>query len=403
MSMSESHYAVKKTSFESPLWKEGSAPLGRIDMELTERCNNDCVHCCINLPVDDDAAKAKELTTAEWKSLLEQTAALGCLSVRYTGGEPLLRDDFEELYLTARKLGMKVILFTNATLITPRIADLLARIPPLEKIEVTVYGMSQKSYESVSRVPGSYTAAWRGINLLLEKNIPFVVKGTLLPSFLPEIEEFETWAATIPWMDRPPQYSMFLDLRCRRDSELRNRLIQKNRISPKTGTDFLARDRETYEKNMQEFCTKFMYPTGDRILACGAGHGGGCIDAYGRLQLCMMLRHPDTVYDLKKGSIKDGLENFFPKIKAIRASHSEYLERCAQCFIKGLCEQCPAKSWMESGDLETPVEYLCEVAHFQAEDLGLLYPGEKAWTVKDWKTRVVKIFGKHGGSDGNKG
>ncbi len=400
--MNENQYAVKKSSYESPLWKEGSAPLGRMDMELTERCNNNCIHCCINLPADDKEAQSKELTTAEWRSLLEQVASLGCLSVRFTGGEPLLREDFEELYLVARRLGLKVVLFTNATLITPRLASLFSRIPPLEMIEISVYGMFKKSYEAVSRAPGSVEDAWRGINLLLENNVPFVVKGTLLLPTIDEVDEFEAWAATLPGMDRPPRYSMFLDLRCRRDSEERNRLIKKIRISPERGLKFLTRDRETYDKNMQEFCTKFMYPTGDKLLACGAGHGGGCIDAYGRLQLCMMLRHPDTVYDLKKGSLKDALENFFPKIMSKRASAPQYLERCALCFLKGLCEQCPAKSWMDSGDLESPVEYLCEVAHFQAVDLGLLSPGEKAWEVKDWKARVTKIFGKHGGNDGKK-
>ena len=55
---------------------------------------------------------------------------------------------------------------------------------------------------------------------------------------------------------------------------------------------------------------------------------------------------------------------------------------------------------MESGDLDTPVEYFCEIAHFQAEDLELLSPGEKAWEVKDWKARKAILFEKHGGSDG---
>jgi radical SAM protein with 4Fe4S-binding SPASM domain len=168
------------------------------------------------------------------------------------------------------------------------------------------------------------------------------------------------------------------------------------------GADFLARDWKYYKKNMEEFCTKFMFPGGDILLSCGAGNGGGCVDAYGRLQLCMMLRHPETVYDLKTGTIKDALENFFPKIRARRVSHPEYLERCARCFLKGLCEQCAAKSWMEHGDLETPVEYQCEVAHAQALNLGLLSPGENAWEVEDWKARIIRAFGKQGGEDGNK-
>ncbi|MEI8183897.1 MAG: hypothetical protein WCG29_14460, partial [Desulfomonile sp.] len=41
------------------------------------------------------------------------------------------------------------------------------------------------------------------------------------------------------------------------------------------------------------------------------------------------------------------LEQSFPKLREIKASNPEYLARCAQCFLKGLCEQCPAKSWME--------------------------------------------------------
>ena len=113
--------------------------------------------------------REKELSTEEIKNILKEAASLGCLKVRFTGGEPLLREDFEELYLFARKLGFKVLLFTNATLITPQIAELFVRIPPLEKIEISIYGMKRKSYEAVTRVTGSFDAAWQGINLLLEK------------------------------------------------------------------------------------------------------------------------------------------------------------------------------------------------------------------------------------------
>ena len=49
----------------------------------------------------------------------------------------------------------------------------------------------------------------------------------------------------------------------------------------------------------------------------------------------------------------------------------------ARCFLKGFCEQCPAKSWAESGTLDTPVEYLCEVAHTKARYLGCLDENER--------------------------
>jgi sulfatase maturation enzyme AslB (radical SAM superfamily) len=66
----------------------------------------------------------------------------------------------------------------------------------------------------------------------------------------------------------------------------------------------------------------------------------------------------------------------------LRATNPEYLRRCAKCFLKGLCEQCPAKSWAESGTLDTPVEYLCEVAHAQARYLGWLGKHEQGWENK---------------------
>ncbi len=361
--------------------------LGHMDIELTERCNNNCIHCCINLPENDEKAKAREMTTDQVKSILTEAADLGCLQVRFTGGEPLLRSDFEELYLFARRLGLKVLIFTNARLITPQLADLLARIPPRVTMEVTVYGINKKSYEAVSRVPGSYEEFKRGVDLLLERKIPFVVKSALLPPNKSEMEEFEKWAATIPWMDKGPSYSMFFDLRNRRDDEKKNVLIQSLRVSPEEGVKNLTRDADKFRKEMDEFASKFMAPAGDKLFACGAGNGV-CVDAYGFAQPCMGVRAPELTFNLlgasladKKNRLEQALE-FFKSLKDMKATSPEYLKRCAVCFLKGLCEQCPAKSWAEHGTLDTPVEYLCDIAHVQARWLGWLKDGEKAWEVK---------------------
>ncbi len=377
--------AINKLSF----WKNNAPLLGRLDIELTERCNNNCIHCCINLPDDDLDAKNREVSAEEIKRILKEAASLGCMTVRFTGGEPLLREDFEELYVFARKLGLKVLIFTNATLITPHLVELFSQIPPLEKIEITVYGMEKSSYEAVTRIPGSFEAAWRGINLLLERKIPFVVKGALLPSNKDEIDGFEDWATKIPWMDKPPSYSMFFDLHCRRDGK-KNDLIRKIRLSAEEGLKILTRREDKYIKEMQEFCSKFMRPAGDKLFSCGSGCGG-CVDAYGNFQPCMMLRYPDCVYDLRQGSLKDALENFFPKMREMQARNPDYLRRCAKCFLKGLCEQCPAKSWAEHGTLDTPVEYFCEVAHVQARFLDLVKDNEMAWEVEDWQGRISKL------------
>jgi len=385
--MSEQGYAVVRSLASQRLFQGKGPQLGHLDVELTERCNNACLHCYINLPAGDARAAARELTTDQWHDILRQAAELGALSVRFTGGEPLLRPDFAEIYLHARRLGMKVVLFTNGRLITPEMADLLARVPPLKKVQVSVYGMHAQSYDAVAGVPGAYAEFRRGVDLLLERQIPFVVKSALLPPNRAEIAEFEAWAATIPWMDGEPAYAVFLDLRARRDSPVKNRRIARLRFSPEEGVALVARRADTYRRAMAQFSAGFMRPQGDKLFACSAGYSP-CVDAYGLAQMCMSLRHPDTVYDLLRGTLRDALTEFFPRLRELRASNPEYLSRCARCFLKGLCEQCPGKSWAEHGALDTPVEYLCQVAHAQARYLGLLTEGERAWEVPDWQRRI---------------
>ncbi len=283
---------------------------GHLDILLTDRCPNECVHCCIDLPADDAIARARELDTEEWKRILREAADLGTLSIRLSGGKPLLREDFSELYLYARRLGLRVGLFTNARLITPDLADLFARIPPLQQIEVTVHGMRRESCEAVTCVPGSFDEFRRGVELLLDRHIPLMVKGALLPANKIDVPALEAWAATLPGMDRPVAYAMFFDLRTRRDAASKNRLIAKLRVPPEEGVTFLARS-QLYRRDTLRYCSQFMAASGDRLFSCGAGMGG-CVDPYGAFHMCMQLRHPNLAYDLRSGSLREAVADVFP-------------------------------------------------------------------------------------------
>ena len=381
-------YIKKLKPHEFKIWHGKRPLLGQLDIELTERCNNACIHCCINLPEDDSDARSREMSTDFVKDLIKQAADLGCLTVRFTGGEPLLREDLAELYEFTRRLGMQVILFTNACLITPELAALLGRIPPGRVVEVSVYGMSPDSYNRVAARRGAFAEFRRGIDLLLQHKVPFIVKGPMLPFLKDELEAFEAWAATIPAMDKLPGYSMNFDLRSRRDDPAKNARVAELRATPEETVGMMSRN-PLYLKDMKQFCGKFMGPPGEKLFTCGAGHGT-CIDAYGKAQLCLPLRDTATVVDLREVTLKRALEVSLPAIReSAVATNPDYLRRCAVCFLKGLCEQCPAKSWMENGTLDTPVEYLCSVAHAQARYLGLVRDGENAWEVAegDWREK----------------
>jgi radical SAM protein with 4Fe4S-binding SPASM domain len=390
LSIGGQSYVVKRRPARQPMFNTKRPLLSHLDIELTERCNNACSHCYINLPANDLGAKRRELTSDQWKDILRQAADLGALSVRFTGGEPLLRLDFADIYLFARRLGMQVIVFTNGRLITPALADLLARVPPLKEVEVSVYGMRSESYDAIAGVRGAFTEFRRGLDLLQERQIPFIVKSALFASNPGELAEFETWVASIRSMGGDPPSVLFLDLRTRRDSPDKNQRIAALRLPPEQLVAALARREDRYRKGMTPFTAGFLGPRGDRLFTCGAGETG-CVDAYGVYQMCMPLRHPNTVYDLKHGTLRKALTEAFPRFRKARATNSEYLRRCARCFLKGLCEQCPGKSWSEHGTLDTPVEYLCQVAHAEACYLGLLSNGEQAWEVGDWQQRIENL------------
>ena len=393
-------YIKKSKPHEYRIWRGKRPLLGQLDIELTERCNNNCIHCCINLPEDAADVRSREMSADFIKDVIRQAVDLGCLTVRFTGGEPLLREELAELYEFIRRLGMRVILFTNARLITPELATLLEKMPPGRVVEVTVYGMRPESYDRAVGRKGAFAEFRRGIALLEKHQIPFIVKAPLLPFLKDELAEFESWAQAIPRMDKKPGYSMSFDLRSRRDDPAKNERIKKLRVPPEEIVSMLSRN-PLYLKEMKQLCGKFIGPPGDKLFSCGAGHGS-CIDAYGNAQMCLPMRHPEMVYDLAahdeqksngQSALRFALEEFFPGFRELKAANPDYLRRCAVCFLKGLCEQCPARSWMEHGTLDTPVEYLCAVAHAHARYLGLVGEQENAWEValEDWRERVGRI------------
>jgi len=158
------------------------------DLEITGRCNNNCRHCYINLPASDTEAKSKELTFQQIKDIVDEAAGLGALWCLITGGEPLLREDFFDIYLYIKKKGLLVSVFTNAVLIAKRHIEFFKKYPPRD-IEVTVYGVTEGTYERITRMPGSYAAFMRGLNILLENRIKVRFKAMAIRSNLEELPQ----------------------------------------------------------------------------------------------------------------------------------------------------------------------------------------------------------------------
>jgi MoaA/NifB/PqqE/SkfB family radical SAM enzyme len=184
--MIENTYSAFSTSIHDHFLGK-RAPV-QVSVEVTRRCPLDCLHCYNNLPMNDAAAREQELTFEEHVKLLDEMVAAGCLWLLYTGGEIFARRDFLQIYTEAKKRGFLITLFTNGTMITPRIADYLAEWRPFS-IEITLYGATRETYEALTQIPGSYNRCMNGIRLLLERNLPLKLKT--VPTTINKHEVYE--------------------------------------------------------------------------------------------------------------------------------------------------------------------------------------------------------------------
>lgn len=145
--------------------------------ELTVRCNLRCKMCLFRH--DDSENRGiieKELSAEQWIDMARQVAKSGTMSLLITGGEPMLRSDFCEIWEGIYKLGFVMELYTNATLVTPKIMDKLKKYPP-HKIGVSIYGASPETYEKVCGNAAAFGKMLAGGKML---------------STLPSILEFRT-------------------------------------------------------------------------------------------------------------------------------------------------------------------------------------------------------------------
>ncbi|MBP1715156.1 MAG: ahbC [Deltaproteobacteria bacterium] len=123
-----------------------------------QRCNLKCVHCYSH---SHNREYEGELSTPEGKNLIEDLARFGSPVILFSGGEPLLRKDLLDLGLLATDRGMRAVISTNGTLITPKMAGELKRIG-LSYVGVSLDGMEETN-DRFRGMNGAFIAALNGI------------------------------------------------------------------------------------------------------------------------------------------------------------------------------------------------------------------------------------------------
>jgi 12,18-didecarboxysiroheme deacetylase len=141
---------------------------------VTRRCNLKCVHCYAHakdIPFDN------ELTTEQGKKLIDDLADFGAPVMLFSGGEPLVRKDLPQLAAYAVDKGMRAVISTNGTLITPKMARTLKEIG-LSYVGISLDGMQQIN-DRFRGVKGAFRSALEGIRNSQDAGIKVGLRFTI--------------------------------------------------------------------------------------------------------------------------------------------------------------------------------------------------------------------------------
>lgn len=315
-------------------------------LELTNHCNLWCRHCYIT-----DRPPKGELTLDEYKGILDQLAAAGSLFLTLSGGEPLMRKDFFEIAACAREREFSFVLFTNGTLITPRVADRLQALCP-QRVEISVLGGQASTHDGVTQVKGSFDKALRGARLLQERGVKVQLKTTWMRE---NIEESEQILSLVEEMDTTFRgASMVIH---RRDGSAETADLRA------TEAQLRAMAQRGYDRNPNKSIPPPPVPLTEEqkqnISPCGAGQTSCRIDSYGNVYPCAAI-------DIVLGNLREkdfltiwrGSEEL-EKVRAIRLSE---LTECSSCDLFLRCNRCAGLARMETGSLLGPSHQACLAA-----------------------------------------
>jgi heme b synthase len=143
--------------------------------EVTRRCNLNCVHCRASA---ERGPYPGELEGPKSLEIIDQIAGLGKSVVILTGGEPLLREDIFDLARYGTERGLRMVMATNGTLLTPVIAERI-RSSGIQRVSISLDGANAEEHDKFRQVQGAYQASLKGIEILKEAGVEFQVNTTI--------------------------------------------------------------------------------------------------------------------------------------------------------------------------------------------------------------------------------
>lgn len=330
----------------SAYYKEHNALYSAL-CELTYTCNLKCFHCY------NTHQKQIEFSLDQWKTTLDQLAELGCIHLTFSGGEPLLRKDLEQILEYARQKHFAINLFTNATCIDQQFANLLSKLGILE-ISTSLFSATPAIHDAITQKSGSWEKTICGIKLLVEKGFRVRVKCVIMK------RNYDSYRDLLDLCEN-------LGADCQFDTTL----------MPAGGNNLTVLSERLDDTQLRQVLSDpdVMYISGNPLeydgghqsslqndehqLLCGAGVSYISINPYGEVYTCVQQQSP--IGSLHKQSLKEIWEGS-AELEAIRHRTTSDLHTCTSCQHNSYCGRCPALAEKEDGDALGPSSLACQTS-----------------------------------------
>jgi radical SAM protein with 4Fe4S-binding SPASM domain len=151
-----------------------SPKLCSVQIELTNRCNERCVHCYI-----PHEWKNRDMDFSLLKHILEQCKDMGVEHITFSGGEPMLHGNFLEALGEADRRGFDISIFSNLTLLSGKILTEL-KTKRVKNVQASLYSTEPGIHDSITGLTGSCEKTKHGIESLVKNGIPAFISCPLM-------------------------------------------------------------------------------------------------------------------------------------------------------------------------------------------------------------------------------
>ena len=329
--------------------------------ELSPLCNMDCRMCYIKMTKEKQESIARLRRNEEWIELAKEAREQGLLFLLLTGGEPFLVENFKELYIELHKMGFCISINTNGTMIDENVIEWLRKYPPM-RINMTLYGASNETYEKLCRNPKGFTQVKRAISLLKENNLQVKLNCSVTPYNKDDLKAMIEFANDNDLIIQATSY-MFPPLR--KDESL---VGQNDRFTPEDAAlygAYIGAYQNGYDnfKSYVESGELAIYDADDDCgvvegdkMRCRAGLTSFWMTWEGKLLPCGMI--PDKGLDPWEVGFTKAWENARNIVKEIKLP-----VKCAGCAKKNQCRACAAMVYTETGTYDKLPQYRCDMTN----------------------------------------